>query len=237
MGAFTWRIDNRYGSTRIGVFAEGGWGDYDTRNGFAARSIKGDSDIDYAGGGIFARHDFTNGIYTEGSFRIGNVRGDFSSSDIGNGAAFDSKMTYWGSHIGFGYIHAFSEVDSLDTYAKLYWTRQGSDSVTTDAKERLRLDSADSLTTHLGARYTHEFNNDLGFHFGLAWEHEYEGEQTGSLDGLDIGSPDMGGDSGIAEIGLRWKPERTGWSFDLTAHGGLGVRDSIGGTINIAYEF
>ena len=107
----------------------------------------------------------------------------------------------------------------------------------TGAKEHLYLDTADSIATHPGARYTHEFNNGQSFHVGLAWEHEFDGKQKGSLDGERINSPGMKAYSGIAEIGLRWKPENSGWSFDLKGHGSLGTRDSIGGTLNIAYGF
>lgn len=237
MSALTYRMDNRFGITRVGLFAEGGYGDFDTSNRIAGRGFSGDSDIKYAGGGILARHDLPFGLYGEGTFRMGRVDNDFTSDNRGLKAEYDTNVPYWGGHLGLGYIYAFTEMNSIDVFGKFFWTRQDGDSVKTKAGERLKIDSADSLVSQLGARYSHAFPNSLSLYAGAAWEHEYDGEQTGKLNGRKISAPDMGGSNGVGEIGLRFMPEGTGFSVDVSAHGSLGVREGVGGTLSLGYEF
>lgn len=236
-GAMTYKMRNNLGLSRVGLFGEGGWGDFDTKNSFKGRNIDGDADISYAGGGVLLRHDFPVGIYGEGTFRVGRMDNDFSSSDLGNGASYESSVLYYGGHLGLGYLHYFSEKHELDFFAKVFWTHTNSDSVTTDADESLHIDSADSIVSHLGARYSATLPWDLVFHVGAGWEHEFDGEQTGTLNDRAVNSPEMKGSSGVGEVGVRWTPFQTGFYLDLAAHGSAGQRDSIGGNLNLGYEF
>jgi len=237
LGSMTYKMRNSLGLTRLGPFIEGGWGRFDTKNRFSGRTVEGDSDISYAGAGMLLRHDLPIGIYGEGTFRVGRVDGDFGSGDMGAGAAYESSMMYYGGHLGLGYIHHFSEKHELDLFAKVFWTRTEDDSVKTDAGEYLDIDSADSIVSHLGARYSAVLPWNLVFHVAGGWEHEFDGEQTGKLNGRRVNNPDMGGSSGVGEIGIRWTPPQTGFYVDLAAHGSGGQRDSVGGNINLGYEF
>lgn len=238
VGAMTYKMRNSLGLTRLGLFAEGGWGDFDTENSFKGRTVDGEGEISYAGGGVLMRHDFPIGIYGEGTFRVGRVDRDFTGSNMGKGAAYESDVMYYGGHLGLGYIHYFSEKHELDLFAKLFWTHTEDDDVKTDAKEKLSIDSADSLVSHLGARYSATLPWwDLIFHVAAGWEHEFDGEQKGTLNGKSVNAPDMGGSSGVGEIGIRWAPQQTGFYLDLAAHGSAGQRDSVGGNISLGYEF
>ena len=78
---------------------------------------------------------------------------------------------------------------------------------------------------------------DWVFHVAGGWEHEFDGEQEGKLNGRKVNAPDMGGSSGVGEIGIRWTPRQTGFYLDLAAHGSAGQRDSVGGNLSLGYEF
>lgn len=237
MGAMTYKILSSLGATRVGFFAEGGWGRFDTFNSSNGRDIEGDSDISYAGGGILLRHDLPIGLYAEGTFRYGKVDGDFSSSHMGTGAAYESDVPYYGGHLGIGYQHIFAENHHLDVFGKMFWTHKNDDDVKTKAGEKLKIDEADSLVSHLGARYSYALPYNFIVHAAAAWEHEFDGEQTGKLNGKKVSAPDMGGSSAVGEVGIRFSPAATGFHVDLATHGSLGTRESIGGNVSFGYEF
>ena len=57
-----------------GVFYENGSGNYRTYNSFNNEYFRGDGSMVYNGGGIAARYENKNGVYTEGSLRAGRLR-------------------------------------------------------------------------------------------------------------------------------------------------------------------
>ena len=228
-----WRFDNRAGVTRLGLFVEAGWGNYDTYNTFA----KGDGDLEHYGGGIMLRHDWTNGLYAETSFRGGMISTEFSSGDMGDGASFDEDTSYLGGHAGLGWIWSFTDKDSLDLYGKFFWTRQNGYTAHTDADERVRLNDADSLSTRLGGRYNHKFNDCVSAYIGAAWDREFDGKQSGKIDGASIDSPTLEGDSAFGELGLGIAPGNSPWSADLKFYGSAGRREGVGGNLSFSYEF
>ena len=80
-------------------------------------SFKGNGDTNYHGGGLLGRFDFINNLYTEASFRIGQIDTDFSSfnlrDDVGNRASYNSSFTHYGVHLGLGYIWNITNATSL----------------------------------------------------------------------------------------------------------------------------
>ena len=228
-----WRFDNRAGITRLGLFVEAGWGNYDTYNTFA----NGDGDIEHYGGGLMLRHDWYNGLYAEASFRAGMVSTEFSSGDMGAGAAFDEDTSYLGAHAGLGWIWSVTDKDSFDLYGKFFWTRQNGYTANTDAGEHVRLDDADSLSTRLGARYSHKFTDNVSAYIGAAWDKEFDGKQTGSINGTAINSPSLEGDSAFGELGVSIAPGSSPWSADFKFYGSAGQREGIGGNLSLSYEF
>jgi hypothetical protein len=106
-------VDLNPGRLTLGAFFEGGWGSYNSSNSFSnAASVDGDGDTSYVGGGILGRLDTAplgpGKVYVEASGRMGNSSTDFSSSDLsdayGNHARYDTNGTYYGLHVGLGYV-------------------------------------------------------------------------------------------------------------------------------------
>ena len=239
------------GRITLGAFFEGGWGSYNSYNSFSNyASVDGDGDLSYYGGGILGRYDVTSGrlagLYADASFRLGRVSTEFSSSDIryadGSKADFDSDAMYWGAHAGFGYQWSFTEQAMLDLSARFIWTRQDGDNVNVSG-DRVRFDEADSLRTRLGGRFNYAVNEYVVPYIGAYWEHEFDGKQRTSVNGVDIDSPKLRGDTGVGELGLSVRPfagkdgAASGFSMDLGVQGYTGVREGVTGSLQLKFEF
>ncbi len=230
------------GTTRVGAFMEGGWGNYDSHNSFASLRVDGQGDTDYMGGGLMARFDFTKGPYFEASFRAGNLGTDFQSSRMNS--SYDMDVMYWGGHVGMGLVIPFDlyrgESEAMDSafevYARGLWTHQEGKDVETAVGEDLSIDSADSLRSRLGMRLSHDFTSNLTAYVGGAWEYEADGEVRGTIDGRDVGHPSLGGHSGLAEVRLTLSPAKN-VTFSISGYGVMGKRKGGGGRASFVYAF
>ena len=150
--------DTGPGRITLGLFVEGGWGNYDSHNSFSNyASVKGEGDTSYMGGGVLGRYSLTSGsmsgLYFDASARAGHARADFDTDDImysGNKARFDTSSLYYSLHGGFGYAWSINDSASLDLSTKALWTRQEGD--------RVRFKDPDSLRTRLGGRFSYAIN-------------------------------------------------------------------------------
>lgn len=239
------------GRLSLGIFFEGGWGNYDSHNSFSNYApAKGDGDTSYYGGGILGRYDLTSGalsgLYVDASARMGRAKADFNSDDIkynGREADFDSASLYYGLHGGLGYVWNITEAAGLDLSAKLLWTRQESDSVSVHG-DRVRFKDADSLRTRLGGRFTYAVTEQFTPYAGAYWEHEFDGKVRGTVNGNGIDAPELKGDTGVGELGLSFRPfagtgsgAAGGLSLDLAVQGYTGVREGVSGSFQLKFEF
>ncbi|MDR1311899.1 MAG: autotransporter outer membrane beta-barrel domain-containing protein, partial [Burkholderiaceae bacterium] len=223
----------RLGTLTTGVFAEGGIGSYDSYSRFGW----GDGDTWHYGIGAFAKHTFTNSLYLEGSVRAGRAKTDFDGKGSIADLHYNSEGNYWGAHAGVGVDYPITKVASVDTYAKLLWTHQDSDTVTTRAKERLSFDSADSLRSRLGTRYRHRVEENLRAHVGVGWEYEFDGKERAKLDGTKIAhEPETQGHSALVEAGIEWRATKS-WSVNANATAMGGQRKGITGYAQATYRF
>jgi hypothetical protein len=223
----------RLGTLTTGLFAEGGIGSYNSYSRFGW----GDGDTWHYGIGAFAKHAFTNRIYLEGSARIGRAKTDFDGKGSIADLHYNSEGNYWGAHAGVGIDYPLNTVSSMDTYAKLLWTHQDSDTVTTRAKERLSFDSADSLRSRLGTRYRHRVEENLRAHVGVGWEYEFDGRERARLDGTKIAhEPETQGHSALLEAGIEWRATKS-WSVNANATAMGGQRRGLTGYAQAIYHF
>ncbi|MDR1310645.1 MAG: autotransporter outer membrane beta-barrel domain-containing protein [Burkholderiaceae bacterium] len=223
----------RLGTLTTGVFAEGGIGRYNSYSRFGW----GDGDTWHYGVGAFAKHAFTNRIYLEGSARIGRAKTDFDGKGSIADLHYNSEGNYWGAHAGVGIDYPLTQISSVDTYAKLLWTHQDSDTVTTRAKERLSFDSADSLRSRIGTRYRHTVEQNLRAHVGVGWEYEFDGKARAKLDGTKIAhEPETQGHSALVEAGIEWRATKS-WSVNANATAMGGQRKGLTGYAQATYRF
>lgn len=217
-----------------GVFYENGSGNYRTYNEFNNEFFRGDGSLVYNGGGIAARYENKNGVYTEGSLRAGMLKSDMDNAlrdGAGNFYGYESESAYYGAHIGIGKIISLSESSDLDVYGKFFHTYTEGDSFKV-ANDEFEFDSINSDRLRIGARITSNKENKFSTYYGLAYEYEFNGDADMTAQGLKAPTQSLQGSSVMAEVGFNYQPTPTSpWSFDLNMRGYAGERQ--GGSFNV----
>ena len=217
-----------------GVFYENGSGNYRTYNEFNNEFFRGDGSLVYNGGGIAARYENKNGVYTEGSLRAGMLKSDMDNAlrdGAGNFYGYESESAYYGAHLGIGKIISLSESSDLDVYGKFFHTYTEGDSFKV-ANDEFEFDSINSNRLRIGARITSNKENKFSTYYGLAYEYEFNGDADMTAQGLKAPTQSLQGSSVMAEVGFNYQPTPTSpWSFDLNMRGYAGERQ--GGSFNV----
>lgn len=246
LAGLAWRSTTGAGNLTYGVFAEHGDGSYDTYANINGTSLHGEGDTDYTGGGILARMDFNgseNGHgYLEASGRVGNADTDYTNSGLrdayGRAASYSTDGTYYGAHIGAGYVQKLDEKISIDWYGKLLWARLEGGSADLSTGEHLTFDDADSLRLRIGGRWNYTASDFVSYYAGLGYEYEFDGEASGFTNGLALGDEDLTGGSGVAELGISFKPSKNSpFSLELNLAGFTGEREGFRGGVEAVYTF
>lgn len=246
LAGLAWRSTTGAGSLTYGFFAEHGDGSYDTYANINGTNLHGEGDTDYTGGGILARMDFNgseNGHgYLEASGRVGNADTDYTNSGLrdayGRAASYSTDGTYYGAHIGAGYVQKLDEKSSIDWYGKLLWARLEGGSADLSTGEHLTFDDADSLRLRIGGRWNYAASDFVSYYAGLGYEYEFDGEASGFTNGLALGDEDLTGGSGVAELGISFKPSKNSpFSLELNLAGFTGEREGFRGGVEAVYTF
>ena len=216
-----------------GVFYENGSGNYRTYNSFNNEFFRGDGSMVYNGGGIAARYENKNGVYTEGSLRAGMLKNELDNAmrDANGSYGYETESAYYGVHIGIGKIISMSDSSDLDIYGKFFHTYTEGDSVTI-AGDKFDFDSITSDRLRVGARITSNKENKFSTYYGLAYEYEFNGDADMTAQGLRADTQSLQGSSVMAELGFNYQPTPgSPWSFDLNMRGYAGERQ--GGSFNV----
>ena len=216
-----------------GVFYENGSGNYRTYNNFNNEFFRGDGSMVYNGGGIAARYENKNGVYTEGSLRAGMLKNELDNAmrDVNGSYGYETESAYYGAHIGVGKIISLSDSSDLDIYGKFFHTYTEGDSVTI-ADDKFDFDSITSDRLRVGARITSNKENKFSTYYGLAYEYEFNGDADMTAQGLRADTQSLQGSSVMAEVGFNYQPTPDSpWSFDLNMRGYAGERQ--GGSFNV----
>ena len=216
-----------------GVFYENGSGNYRTYNSFNNEFFRGDGSMVYNGGGIAARYENKNGVYTEGSLRAGMLKNELDNAmrDVNGSYGYETESAYYGAHIGVGKIISLSDSSDLDIYGKFFHTYTEGDSVTI-ADDKFDFDSITSDRLRIGARITSNKENKFSTYYGLAYEYEFNGDADMTAQGLRADTQSLQGSSVMAEVGFNYQPTLDSpWSIDLNMRGYTGERQ--GGSFNV----
>ena len=223
-----------------GVFYENGSGNYRTYNEFNNEFFRGDGSLVYNGGGIAARFEQDNGVYTEGSLRAGLLKSEMTNAlkdGAGNSYGYKSESSYYGAHIGVSKIISLNEATDLDVYGKFFHTYTDGDSFTV-ANDKFEFDSITSDRLRIGARLTTNKENKFSTYYGLAYEYEFNGDADMRAQNMSAPEQSLKGSSCMAEIGMNYKPSsESPWSFDLSMRGYAGQRDVFSGNVQATYTF
>ena len=186
-----------------GVFYENGSGNYRTYNSFNNEFFRGDGSMVYNGGGIAARYENKNGVYTEGSLRAGMLKNELDNAmrNVNGSYGYETESAYYGAHIGVGKIISLSDSSDLDIYGKFFHTYTEGDSVNI-AGDKFDFDSITSDRLRVGARITSNKENKFSTYYGLAYEYEFNGGADMTAQGLRADTQSLQGSSVMAEVGL-----------------------------------
>ena len=182
-----------------GVFYENGSGNYRTYNSFNNEFFRGDGSMVYNGGGIAARYENKNGVYTEGSLRAGMLKNELDNAmrNVNGSYGYETESSYYGAHIGVGKIISLSDSSDLDIYGKFFHTYTEGDSVTI-AGDEFDFDSITSDRLRVGARITSNKENKFSTYYGLAYEYEFNGDADMTAQGLRADTQSLQGSSVMA---------------------------------------
>lgn len=218
------KLKNNSGELLIAPVIEYGRGSYDS---YLDNGTHGEGDAHFWGAGLIAKQTNEDGLYYEGSLRLGKASTDYKSA-IAGGISYDSDATYYAAHAGLGKIVTINDSDSLDYYGKLFYTRQQGDKVTVGNNATYDFDATTSLRSRIGARYTHKMDTKNAVYAGLAWQHEFDGEAnaivTTTLGSGSAPAPSVKGDTGIMELGLG-------------VNGSVGKQKGVGFTLKLDFKF
>ena len=220
-------------------FAEYGRGNYDS---YQDNGIKADGKSSYYGAGILARQTNAKGVYYEASLRAGRAKSDYKGYLVDRQAEYDSESNYIAGHLGWGLVKKVSAKNTLDTYAKFFYTHQEGDTV--DVKidggashDSISFDAVDSKRVRLGFRLTHAVNETSNFYGGLAYQGELDGESRATYHGYNTPSPSVKGSSGMLELGWQVKPGKSPVAVDLGVTGWVGKQRGITGQLGFKWNF
>ena len=216
-----------------GPFVEYGKGSYDS---YLDDGLHGSGNMDYLGVGVMAKSQSENGAYVEGSVRVGRVKSDYAGTIDNTHTTYDSSSTYYAGHLGVGQEKQMKNGNTIETYAKYFFTHQGGDTAKLSTGEVYDFDAADSHRIRFGTRYTSK-KGDASFYTGLAYEYEFGNDIAASFEGYNTPSPSLTGGTGILELGYRFTPQNGRATYGIQLMGMTGKRRGISGGIQMHWAF
>jgi outer membrane autotransporter protein len=236
----------------LGTFFEAGYGSYNLYNNLdSSAPTRGNGNTRYYAVGLFGRHDAnasgyfgaigSGDIYAEASLRVGYASTRFSSADLTGGfgkAEYDSSSTYYGAHLGLGYLWKYTDKNMLDLSAKYLLTRLGSDSVKLSTGDPVKFSALVSHRIRMGGRFTNALTDTISPYAGAYLDYEFDGKAKGTAYGYDINPSSARGSTGMVEVGFSVQPSRSRpLHLNLGIHGYVGKREGVAGSLQAKYQF
>ena len=230
-------LEKKDGTLEYGLFGEYGRGNYTLHMDGVEDAGSGNSR--YTGGGLITKWTNSHNVYTEASFRLGNVKENTSNilhDGAGNGYGYDKKARYKGGHIGFGKKFQEDENTELEIYGKFFYNEREGINFAAGA-DQYSLDKVRSRILRAGFRLA-STDRKWNRYGGIAYDHEFGGESTGSVNGMAIRSASIKGGTIRGEFGFRREATKTNpWKTDISLYGFTGKRNGVGGSIAVEYHF
>ena len=224
-------IAGNNGALTSAVYAELGYGASTSH----VHGVSADADHDYYGIGVAGRYEFDGNTYLDASLHIGNTSTDFDGSYAEGIASYDIDQLYVGAHLGGGYVIDFSDTLNLDIYGRYTYTYTDSDDTQVDG-ERFKIDAVNTHALRLGTRLNGYLNEFAQGYVGLAVDQVIDGDAESAISGVALDMPSLEGTSGIAEVGVAFRPNDK-VQINLGAKGYVGDRRGVQGSLIGLYTF
>ena len=202
-------INSEKSKLTLAPFIEYGKANYDSYLENAVNT-HGSGDNSFTGIGFMAKNEQKDGLYYEGSVRLGRSKGDYQGDASTYDSKYDTASNYLAFHAGIGKVQKLNDKSSLDYYGKLFYTHQNGDTVniqSTLGPSSYDFDAINSYRLRLGTRWNQKLSAREIFYAGLAWDYEFDSEARAHYNGFSTPAPSMKGSSGMLEVG--WKQEAT----------------------------
>ena len=228
-----------------GVFFETGIARFDAEHDFTGYdSFDSEGNASYYGvgalGKLYLNETAMQGLYADGSFRIGMLNYSWESDGWrvnGSDVDYSSQSPYMAAHGGIGWMKSLTDSVDLDIYAKYLWSHVSEDDSGISGS-RVSFDAMDSNRLRGGARLSFKGSDAFSWYLGAAYERQFNGRSASDVYGHDTPSASLKGDTAMVEAGLQLKPSKeVPVSFLLGASGYAGTREGVSGTFQIRYEF
>ena len=230
-------LEKSDGTMEYGLFAEYGRGNYTLHMDGVENAGSGSSH--YTGGGLLMKWTNKHNVYTEASFRMGNMKDNASSilhDGAGNAYGYSVKAKYRGGHIGIGRTYKEDENTKLDIYGKFFYSqREGINFAA--AGDQYFIDDVRSRVLRAGFRLS-STDRKWNRYGGISYDYEFGGQSNGTVNGNEVRSASVKGGTLRGEFGYCREATKTNpWKTDISLFGFTGKRKGVGGSIAVEYHF
>ena len=168
-----------------GVFFETGLSRFDAEHEYAGYdSFDSEGNASYYGvgalGKLYLNETAMQGLYAEGSFRIGMLNYSWESDGWrvnGSDVDYSSESPYMAAHGGIGWMKSLTDSVDLDIYAKYLWSHVSGDDGSISGS-RVNFDAMDSNRLRGGARLSFKGSEAFSWYLGAAYERQFNGRSA-----------------------------------------------------------
>ena len=230
-------LEKKDGTLEYGLFGEYGRGNYTLH--MDGVDNAGSGNTHYTGGGLLFKWTNSHNVYTEASFRMGNMKDNASSllhDGAGNAYGYDTSAKYRGGHFGIGKICREDNGTKLEIYGKYFYNEREGINFAAGA-DQYSLDDVRSRVLRAGFRLS-STDKKWNRYGGLSYDYELDGESKGTVNGTPIRSASVRGGTLRGEFGYCKEATKTNpWKTDISLYGFTGKRKGVGGSIAVEYHF
>ncbi|WP_297570519.1 hypothetical protein [uncultured Anaerovibrio sp.] len=231
---FARAIRNSKGTMTFGPIVEYGLGNYSSH---LDDGTMGFGNTNFFGLGAFLRQNNTDGLWYEGSLRVGRMNSDYRGNLNLQAVTYDTHSTYFAAHLGIGKVNKVTPKGNVDLYSKLFYARQGSAGANLSTGEHYEFGAVNSLRWRLGGRYNYQVNKTGTMYAGLAYEYEFKGDATAAYQGMSTPSPSVKGGSGLLELGYKITPDDASpMTLDIGLNLWTGKKQGIGAVLSASWK-
>ena len=168
-----------------GVFFETGLSRFDAEHEYAGYdSFDSEGNASYYGvgalGKLYLNETAMQGLYADGSFRIGMLNYSWESDGWrvnGSDVDYSSESPYMAAHGGIGWMKSLTDSVDLDIYAKYLWSHVSGDDGSISGS-RVNFDAMDSNRLRGGARLSFKGSEAFSWYLGAAYERQFNGRSA-----------------------------------------------------------
>ena len=216
-------FENSNGTLSIGGLVDYEQNSYDSN----FQDTEGTGKAKSVSAGVIVRQQNTEGLYYEGSARIGRVKNDFDVKDYSidneelniNG---NTSASMYAGHVKAGKIIHLDEQHDADIYGAYAFSHQDYTNAKLSNGNNYRFKSVNSNRVKVGCRMTTKVDNGK-IYYGLAYQYETNADAYAEYNGRETLIASAKGSSGVLELGYTLvENKNSALNIDLNAAGYIG---------------